>query len=208
MHETYVFRFTRAKFEPYDGIQLGGIALRSTAGDLLPIVSITNPGGTTPASQQPTKLIEYQSSIAPGARAEDVVTNNTGKWYDGSYGTAGVATLQITLASAEPLGSYLLATAPDVLRRDPVSWSVEAVLPNGSSTVVHVVDGTYAPDERGEAYPPFYLVAPPPSLPPPLPPSSPYPPSPPPAPPAPPLPPRRLALAAPPWPSTCERLAR
>ena len=74
MHETYVFRFTRAKFEPYDGIQLGGIALRSTAGDLLPIVSISNPGETAHGGDGCAKhmgdMIRDQRAVIKEAWAE------------------------------------------------------------------------------------------------------------------------------------------
>ena len=137
----YRFVFTSVRTGPYDGVQLGAIALLGFEGDLLHIDTISNPGGLSPGAQGPERLIDYQSDAAGGSLTHEVLlASNEGKWYDGNFSVAGESQLLISLSTAEPVGGYRLLTASDVPRRDPASWRLEAVLPDGSHLQVHAVN--------------------------------------------------------------------
>ena len=169
----YRFRFTEVRFGPYDGIQLGGLALLDVYGRPLAIESIENPGGDSPMRQQADRLIDYQSrQHAAGASVAQILATNTGKWFDdnfnGSSAAVGPTTqsfLIVTLSSTDVVGGYRLLTAPDVRRRDPVSWTLEGVAPDGTSRVMDTVSGASPPDARGALYPASHLNFPPPSMP-------------------------------------------
>ena len=154
----YRFRFTAVRSTPHDGVQLGGLGLMDQDGTLLSVVEVLNPAGVSPASQQPEKLFAYQASFTEGTAAADAVMSNSGKWYDGSFGTAGESVLEITLASTEIIGSYLLRTTGNPARRDPVSWSVEAVMPDGTANVLQEVSNADAPSARNALYDEYHVV--------------------------------------------------
>ena len=62
MHRAITFRFTNVRTGPFDGIQLGAIALIDVNGRLLTIDTIANPGGDSPRMQQAQRLIDYQTA--------------------------------------------------------------------------------------------------------------------------------------------------
>ena len=163
----YRFVFTSVRTGPYDGVQLGAIALLGFEGDLLHIDTISNPGGLSPGAQGPERLIDYQSDAAGGSLTHEVLlASNEGKWYDGSFAAAGESQLLVNLSTAQSIGGYRLLTANDNPRRDPTSWRLEAVLSDGSRRLLHTVSSADPPSSRGTLYSGFYLVEPPPLLPP------------------------------------------
>ena len=145
----YFFNFTAVRALPYDAIQLSSVVLVGRDAKLLSIVAASNPGGQSPADQGPNNLLLYQP--------ESVV-----KWMDGQFGSIHSSLLQLRLASPDHVGAYWLLTAGDLPRRDPLSWSFGAILPDGSYTVLHTVDEARPPLERNSLFDAFYLVAPPP----------------------------------------------
>ena len=209
-----------------DGISLGAIAMfgfgrcaihnaamcttiENSASDpaLLPIQAITNPGGVSPPGQGANALYQYQAlgyttTAKLLAATLDSVQTLHSKWLDTSFDLK--STVRITLTASQALSSYVLLSASDVPRRDPVSWDLYGITPGTNARVL--LDSRRAitpPDGRYSRYPDFYLFAPPPLPPPPAPPAPPAPPPsppkippPPPAPPTPPKPP--MAPPAPP----------
>jgi hypothetical protein len=189
-----------------DGIALGAIAMfgfgrcavfnaaictaiENSATDpaLLPVESITNPGGANPPGQGPASLYQYQplgytTTATLLAATLDSVQTLHSKWMDTNFDLK--STVRITLTSSQALSSYVLLSANDVPRRDPVSWDLYGISPGTGARVL--LDSRRAitpPFARYSRYPDFYLYAPPPLPPPPAPPA---PPAPPPAPPSPP----------------------
>ena len=65
---------------------------------------------------------------------------------------------------AAPAPVFRPVSAFDVPRRDPTSWTLSAVLDDGSKIVLDHQSAVDAPAARSELYPPFYLVAPPPQF--------------------------------------------
>ena len=116
----YRFRFTAVRTGPYDGVQLGAIALLDTSGALLPVEAVANPGGSSPRAQGPERLLGYQSSPALSTVAA-TQSSNTGKWFDGNFDGnvsrgSSESVLELTLSAAATVGGYHLMTANDVPR--------------------------------------------------------------------------------------------
>ena len=59
------------------------------------------------------------------------------KWFDENFPSLGRSTLDITLHEPAELGLYMFVTAIDVARRDPTSWTLSELSPDGS---YHVID--------------------------------------------------------------------
>ena len=161
-------------------------------GELIPVASVSNPEGITSNSNQgPEKLIEYQtlgytsiSNLSAGFTA----TSNV-KWYDDNFGAQEKSVVRLSLSSAASVGAYWFRLSfNNPSRRDPVSWTLRAVRPDGSVEELDTRAEYDMPTARSETVR-LYLVEPPPALPPVSPPSPPAPPAPPPSPPAPPAPP-------------------
>ena len=196
---TYQFTFTKARGPGADGFQLGEVELLGADGAVLPVASISTPSlfegyrlDDEPLSTQAaTSLIDGE----PGTKWYDAVSQDVASGLlpprDG-----GGASLTLTLAVAAEVVGYRLTTAPDVEKRDPVSWTLSRVEPAVSPYPPVIVllsrqDDASLPTARTEqaTFPTFT----PPSPPSPPPPFSPPPPAPPPsAPPAPPSPPLPL----------------
>ena len=109
----------------HDGTQLGAIALFGYNGELLPIRSITNPNGQSPAGQGASNLFLYQRMGYTAASQMGSALALTSKWHDENFGANGKSTLRVELAGSYSLGGYRLITANDVPRRDPTSWIVK-----------------------------------------------------------------------------------
>ena len=148
------------------------VALLDLAGNLIPIQSVTNPGGDTPnANQGPDKLIQYQTlgfttsdTLADGFSAS---ANSRSKWYDGNFvSEESTSVVRLSLASPASVGAYWLMTAFDVPRRDPVSWVFRGVRADGGTTVLDQHD-VYDVPSSGSATMTFTLasLSPPPSMP-------------------------------------------
>ena len=190
---SYRFEITELRNGPYDGVQLGGLALFDLSGELLPIASISNPYGVIPNEYETVdNLINYQAAINPGASPADALALNTGKWFDGYFGQAGVSYVQLELMSVTNVGGYLFRTANDPYRRDPIGWTFKAIASDGTAHLLHSVTGADAPAGRFELYDPFYVASPPPAAPVPVSPGPPMPPHPPSLPPVPPRSPPRI----------------
>ena len=149
-------------------LQLGGLAFYGIDGSLLPIASITNPGGQRDSENEgPESLIAYQTSASMESAPNVSLASNSKKWYDGNFTANGFSSvLRISLASSSAVGGYLFLTAGMPPRRDPVSWTFSAVLPGGSLQILHSESRFTPPWERNALYPVFDLLRPPPSTPP------------------------------------------
>lgn len=181
---TYEFRFSAVR-SPHrqDGLQLGALVVLDFNGNLLHIRDISNPGGHSPHVQQVGNLIRYQSL------GYDTMADLTAhayaaqyKWYDDNFDTASSSVVRFHLVEAQSVGGYIFVTANDVARRDPVSWTLHAIMNDGSDLIVDAQSRVEPPYARLSPYPTHYLVNPPPMQPTPKPP--PPPPSPPPPPPS------------------------
>ena len=129
---------------PIDGIQLGAIVLFDLRGRLLPVASVSNPGGANPGRQTPDKLVAYQDGAAltdlDADYTQSIIRGSHGKWFDGNFATGSQqAIIDLSLAAPAHVGSHWFLTAPDVARRDPVEWSLLAQLANGESQQLHSV---------------------------------------------------------------------
>ena len=165
----YEFNFTSVLgtlWGSVDGLQLGGLALFDYDNNLLSIASITNPGGSNTANQGPSNLIDYQPSDRQSVEAA-LAASGGNKWYDGNFASQGWSTLRITLAQPGAVAGYMLATAPDVRRRDPVSWTLRVL---GAAASYEIdrrdLDQAAIPVARDALYPLVNVVAPPPFSPP------------------------------------------
>ena len=201
---TYQFTFTKARGPGADGFQLGEVELLGADGQVLPVASISTPSlfeGYSTAVDEEGLLL----AANPAQAASSLVDGEPRtKWYDAvsedvANGKAPPsslgATLTLTLAVAAEVVGYRLTTAPDVEKRDPISWTFSrvyaAVAPYPSGAVLlSRQDDVPLPTARTEqATFPTFTPPSPPSPPPPLSPPPPAPPpSTPPAPPSPPLP--------------------
>ena len=121
------------------GVSLSEVRLFSDAG-ILPIESITNPGGYTRSGEGPAKLID------------DVTAGS--KWIDLNFATHGSSKLVLVVDDSlgEPTSLELFAgSTPD--KRDPVSWTVEVLDACGGFTeVASVTQATPHPDLRWSLY--------------------------------------------------------
>ena len=146
-HYQFVFTETRlppTAFNGDPGIQLGSLRLIDHVGNLIPICTITNPGGRqdNAITQTPMNLLNKD-----GGRGT--------KWYDGNFATNGRSTIIVELCSwytgPGPNG-YMFYTAFDVSRRDPISWQFGRVRTyDGFFEVFSTVSGfvpTFARDAR------------------------------------------------------------
>ena len=104
------------------------VALLDTSGDMIPIDSVSNPGGVPPNNNQKAdKLILYQSlgytsgDASNVSAAFDAIGNV--KWYDGNFSVSGRSVLRLVVSTPATVGAYYFKTAHDVNRRDPKSWT-------------------------------------------------------------------------------------
>ena len=114
---TFEFHFTAvANGPPFDGIQLGAVALFGRDGALLTILSVANPGGASPGNQGPEQLVEYQIALRQLLQEGLIgpaIANNPGKWYDSTFGAERRSVLRVTLTHQAQLGAYWFLTAND-----------------------------------------------------------------------------------------------
>lgn len=110
---------------------------------LAPGTIATNPGGG----------IVSQRQSASQAIDQDIRT----KWLDANFKASGRSILEIRLPSAQAVASYQLTTANDNTFRDPVAWSVEMQLANGSWAILDE-RAFEPPAERLEPYSPTAFV--------------------------------------------------
>lgn len=160
-----------------DGIQLNAVTFTDYDGHPIAIQSITNPGGASPNNNQgPEQLLTTPSNLF--------------KWHDENFNASHSSTLRIVLASKASVASYSFVTGKDVTRRDPISWTLRAVLTDGSTKLMDTRSDVFPTEDRDAPYPIMYLTMPPASPPPTWPPpEAPSPPASPPRPPAVPSPP-------------------
>ena len=146
-----------------DGVHLSGVSLFGESHALLPIASVDNIGGDNPNGQSAANLATPFTFASPT------------KWFDLAFDTNGESILRVTLASSATVRYYSFRTSNDPYRRDPTSWKVALMQPDGSFTHVQTISGATPPDVRYSNYPQSDLNAvPPPALPsPPSPPPSP-----------------------------------
>lgn len=238
----YEFKFTKVRLAGV-GVALGSILLFDFDGNPVHVEDITNPGGSSPPSQEVGNLIAYQNFLRQGSETEDALQGSMSdrvahdevhtlvvhmveelgyvKWLDQNFeDRQETSVVRLQLATDVAVAGYAFITAEDVPRRDPISWTLSAVI-DGRPVTLDDVRNAFVPIERSELYPPRYFVSPPPAQPvpqlpppspspppPPSPPSPPPPPAPPPPPP-PPLPPRPPAIIRfrPPPPPVAEALS-
>ena len=189
LSESYRFVFTKLR-EENPNIQLQEVRLYSANATMpLTVVSVTNPGGSSPGVQPPEDAFDGD------------LTTKGSKWLDTNFQTVGSSTLILSLSEPQIVAAYGLMTADDQSKRDPVSWEFSR-LHEGEWIVMDAQTDFPAPIERYTWYTAdqlslgFPLYSPPPSVP--LSPSQPSP-SPPPAPPIlPPSPPVALSPPSPP----------
>ena len=132
------------------GVSLSEVRLFSDATNL-PIESITNPSGYNPIGEVPSKLID---GLTTGS-----------KWLDLNFTTHSYSELILVVDDSlgAPTSLELIAgNTPD--KRDPVSWTVEALDACGGFSEVLSVTRAKAPDQRWSPYPnsgkgPFALRA-------------------------------------------------
>jgi len=127
------------------GVSLSEVRLFSDAA-ILPIESITNPGGYNRFGEVPSKLID---GLTAGS-----------KWLDLNFTTKSYSKLLLVVDDSlgAPTSLELVAgNTPDA--RDPVSWMVEVLDDCGGFSEVLSVTRATAPDLRWSPYPqgPFAL---------------------------------------------------
>ena len=224
----YRFNFTATR-RPGAMVQLQEIRLYDADGLLdLGDATAANPGGNSPNAHRPANIIDadvsqclclYAATGWQEGYADDLIfclecVNKTKgkKWLDfntqdpcvesdcNTEDSPYYAVVDISLSTPIDVTAYEFITANDNSKRDPVSWTVSALLP-GSTTYTELdsrdPSSVEAPPSRYTSYGVINVALPPPPSPPPEPPAPPYPPPSPPEPPAPPMPP-----PTPPPPST------
>ena len=124
--DTYLVLITEARGPAEDGVQLSEVKLYGEDGEVVPIIDVTNPGGTNPNGRTPSKLIDG---------------DNTTKWFDAWTGTNALgleyiartcpavyatdgpcSRIVFSLAQPTRIVRYEMLTANDVVKRDPVAW--------------------------------------------------------------------------------------
>ena len=58
------------------------------------------------------------------------------------------------------MAAYIFVTANDNWKRDPVSWTFHAILPDESDLLIDAQTNLDPPYRRYTPYPPFYLIHP------------------------------------------------
>jgi len=144
-----------------DIVALGELELLDAAGGLLPVLSITNPGGLQPQGQTAEHLLDR---------------NPQSKWIDQNfprpapgYLTGNTSILQMTLADEDQeVAGYRFFTANDNAHRDPVSWIFQR-RDAADWADLHSIEDFLPPSEREVSYlhgsEAFWVVAPPPAPP-------------------------------------------
>ena len=150
----FEFTFTAVRKMPAeDGIQLGALGLLDMSGNLLTIADISNPGGRNPYNQFAGNLILYQSQGF--TTADELIAGfeatSTTKWYDDHFAPDITSTLEIILDAPAIVGAYTFMTAFDVPRRDPVSWTLSAVMSDDFRSVGSSGDSGAGAVERVES---------------------------------------------------------
>lgn len=109
--------------------QRGGVDVRPTA-------TVTNPGGSNPAGEEPSKL--YDNSVDSKALDFNIKTTN-------------VSIFLYTFSTAQTFTGYRWATANDSPDRDPITWTVEGSNNNSTWTILHTVTN-YSPTASRRTY--------------------------------------------------------
>ncbi|KAL1518631.1 hypothetical protein AB1Y20_002919 [Prymnesium parvum] len=138
------FRFSRVRHASRE-CSLQEVQLFALGEDPVPISHVANPGGSSPPRQGPANL------------ADGELSSTHSKWVDLNMAAAGSSTLELTLASPQPLRAYTFWTANDNPGRDPTAWQVFWATPRGWLLADEQHDFP-APLARHASYGPFALA--------------------------------------------------
>jgi hypothetical protein len=121
----YRWRITNIRdFANSVGVQASEFVFQNSGADTRPTATVTNPGGSNPADEEPSKLYD----------------NNTAtKALDFNIKSLNVSIFLYTFSTAQTFTGYRWATANDEIGRDPITWTVEGSTNNSTWTVLHTV---------------------------------------------------------------------
>ena len=125
------------------GIQLSGIKLYDDAGEEIEVASVENVGGdhgkhaNDDVAYPPSHLIDGD----PGT-----------KWYMTNFNEGMPASIVLRLKEPAHVARYEFITAPDVHKRDPVSWTFKKLSADGAEETLSVQDDFHPPQERGVGF--------------------------------------------------------
>lgn len=132
----YRWRITDSKINPPNAnavqssefvFQIGGVD-QSMAG-----VTVTNPGGSNPVGEEPSKLVDGSLSV---------------KALDLNFVSNGFTSFVFQFGSAKSFNGYRWATANDEEGRDPKSWTIDGSNNGTTWTTLHTVTGFSATATR------------------------------------------------------------
>ena len=126
------------------GIQLSGIKLYDDAGEEIEVASVENVGGDHG---------EPLSDGKPRYPPSHLIDGDPGtKWYMTNFNEGSPASIVLRLKAPAHVARYEFITAPDVQRRDPVSWTFKKLSADGAEETLSVQDDFHPPQERGVGF--------------------------------------------------------
>ncbi len=142
----YRFVFTQVAdpTQPH-ALALGDLALLDADGDHIHIVAASM-DGVSKRNEGPDRAIDESTAT---------------KFLDLDFLNDRETTLEVDILPNTVVSGYRFTTSPDVPKRDPTSWTLQAFIA-GNWAVVHTVTNCVPPPERKTAYPDFWLLSPPP----------------------------------------------
>lgn len=136
----YRWRITNIRTISSGLVQASEFVFQSAGVDTRPTATITNPGGSNPPGEEPSKLYD----------------NNTGtKALDFNIRSSTPSIFLFTFATAQTFTGYRWATANDASERDPITWTVERSTDNITWTVLHSVTNNSTTTNRNTYVGPF-----------------------------------------------------
>lgn len=96
-------------------------------------VTVTNPGGSNPVGEEPSKLVDGSLSV---------------KALDLNFVSNGFTSFVFQFGSAKSFNGYRWATANDEEGRDPKSWTIDGSNNGTTWTTLHTVTGFSATATR------------------------------------------------------------
>ncbi len=133
----YRWRITNVRnFSLANSVQASEFVFQRNGSDVRPTATVTNPGGSNPVNEEPSKL--YDNSTATKALDFNIKSTN-------------VSVFLYTFSTAQTFTGYRWATADDASERDPITWTVEGSNNNSTWTVLHTVTN-FSPTATRQTY--------------------------------------------------------
>jgi len=125
-----------------DYVGFAEIEFKTTDGDSVSPLTVTNPNGTSPDGQGPLMVIDG---------------SYTTKWLDQTFGHLE---FDFGAANHAVISNYSWWTAEDLPERDPISWDVEGMHDGGTWILLHRAANYNTTTERNAKVGPFVIVSP------------------------------------------------